>query len=117
MTRTADLATVVCGVIEDSSGATTAFAAALARSRGWRLALCPVPSGRPVRDQLDAVLAAASREDAALAVVPRSDDPGWVEAFLAASATAPCPLVAVSPDAELERRGRPDRPQQEAVWD
>jgi hypothetical protein len=92
MTRTADSATLVCGVTEDSSGPTTAFAAALARKRGWRLALCPLPDGS-AREQLDALVAAASRENAALAVAPRSVEPGWVDAFLEVSATAPCPLV------------------------
>jgi hypothetical protein len=106
--------TLVCGVHEHSARETMAFAAALARSRGWRLALCPLPSGRTVREQLDALVSAASREDAALAVAPRSHEPGWVDAFLEVSATAPCPLVAVPPDANSERCGRFDRSREAA---
>lgn len=93
MARTADMPTLICGVTDDSARATTAFAAKLARSRGWRLALCPLP-GRDPRKQLDALVAAASREEAALAVVPRSDEPGWDDAFREVSASAPCSLIA-----------------------
>jgi hypothetical protein len=103
MARTHAPETLVCGVTEDSARATTAFAAALARTRGWRLALCPLPSG-PAREQLDALVAAASREDAALAVAPPSDEPGWDDAFRDVSAAAPCPLVTVP------------APRKEAVW-
>jgi hypothetical protein len=103
-------------VTEECSGAATAFAAALARSRGWRLALCPLPLDHAAGEQLGVLVAAASREDAALAVVPRSDEPGWADAFFEASLTAPCPLIAIPRDAEPGRSGEFVQPEREAQW-
>jgi hypothetical protein len=97
MTRTSQ--TLVCGFTENSARATTAFAASLARSLGWHLCLCPLPRDGRAATQLDALVDAAAREDAALAVIPRVDDPDWMEAFVQASITARCLLIAVPADA------------------
>jgi hypothetical protein len=110
------LATLICGVTDDSARETTAFAAALARSRGWRLALCPLPSGRSAREQLNALVAAAWREDAALAVVPRGGEPDWADAFLEVAVTAPCPMIAIPPAAEQDRSLRSDERVKEPAW-
>jgi hypothetical protein len=110
------LATLICGITEDSARGTTAVAAALARSRGWRLALCPLPSGRSARERLDALVAAAWREDAALGVVAGSDEPDWADAFFEVSATAPCPLLAVPADAEPAGSTDIHSPRDERAW-
>jgi hypothetical protein len=116
MARTRDLATLICGITDESARETTAFAAALARTRGWRLALCPLPTGRPARERLDALVAAAWREDAALAIAPRSDERGWADAFLDVAATAPCPLIAIPAATEPERSARVDHAEREPAW-
>jgi hypothetical protein len=116
MARTRDPATLICGITEDSARGTTAVAATLARSRGWRLALCPLPSGRSAREQLDALVAAAWREDAAFGVVARSDEPAWANAFLDVSATAPCPLLAVPAAAEPAGSTDIHSPGNEPAW-
>jgi hypothetical protein len=115
MAHTSDPATLICGITDESARETTALAAALARTRRWRLALCPLPAGRPAREQLEALVAAAWREDAALAIAPRSDGPGWADAFLEVAGTAPCPLISVPADTEPERSAL-DHPEKEPAW-
>jgi nucleotide-binding universal stress UspA family protein len=77
---------------------TTALAAGLIKTMGWRLALVPVPLTATDADGRSRLVAAALDEHAALIASPATDhrsSGGAAAACLALAACAPCPVLAV----------------------
>lgn len=81
------------------SRCTTALAAGLIKTMGWRLALVPVPLTATDADRRSRLVAAALDEHATLIASPATDHRSSGEtaaaACLALAACAPCPVLAV----------------------
>lgn len=81
------------------SRCTTALAAGLIKTMGWRLALVPVPLTATDADRRGRLVATALDEHAALIASPatdhRSSGEAAAAACLALAACAPCPVLAV----------------------
>ena len=94
-------APVIVAALDGSatSRCTTALAAGLIKTMGWRLALVPVPLTATNADRRSRLVAAAVDEHAALIASPASDQRSSGEAAAAAclalAACAPCPVLAV----------------------
>jgi hypothetical protein len=93
-------APVIVAALDGSapSRATTALAAGLIKTMGWRLALVPVPLTATDADRRSRLVAAALDEHAALIASPATDhrsSGGAATACLALAACAPCPVLAV----------------------
>jgi nucleotide-binding universal stress UspA family protein len=93
-------APVIVAALDGSapSRCTTALAAGLIKSMGWRLALVPVPHTATDVDRRSRLVAAALDEHAALIASPATDhrsSAGAAAACLALAACAPCPVLAV----------------------
>jgi nucleotide-binding universal stress UspA family protein len=93
-------APVIVAALDGSapSRCTTALAAGLIKTMGWRLALVPVPFTATDADRRSRLVAAALDEHAALIASPATDhrsSGGAAAACLALAACAPCPVLAV----------------------
>ena len=94
-------APVIVAALDGSapSRCTTALAAGLIKTMGWRLALVPVPLTATDADRRSRLVAAALDEHAALIASPatdhRSSGQAAAAACLALAACAPCPVLAV----------------------
>ena len=94
-------APVIVAALDGSapSRCTTALAAGLIKTMGWRLALVPVPLTATDADRRSRLVAAALDEHAALIASPatdhRSSGEAAAAACLALAACAPCPVLAV----------------------
>jgi hypothetical protein len=94
-------APVIVAALDGSapSRCTTALAAGLIKTMGWRLALVPVPLTASDADRRSRLVAAALDEHATLIASPatdnRSSGGAAAAACLALAACAPCPVLAV----------------------
>ena len=93
-------APVIVAALDGSgpSRCTTALAAGLIKTMGWRLALVPVPLTATDADRRSRLVAAAVDEHAALIASPATDhrsSAGAAAACLALAAYAPCPVLAI----------------------
>ena len=93
-------APVIVAALDGSapSRCTTALAAGLIKTMGWRLALVPVPLTATDADRRSRMVAAALDEHAALIASPATEQRSSGEAAaacLALAACAPCPVLAV----------------------
>ena len=93
-------ARVIVAALDGSapSRCTTALAAGLIKTMGWRLALVPVPLTATDADRRSRLVAAALDEHAALIASPATDhrsSGAAAAACLALAACAPCPVLGV----------------------
>jgi hypothetical protein len=91
--------TVVCGLDADSRNEPIGFAARLARRLGWRLSLVPLPGAATEDDRLSRLLAASTRDRAGFVVTRACRSGAGAAAVLELLHDAPCPLIAVPPQA------------------